>query len=76
LRIFPVGIVISSCFPTQPFFQIAQYLSERGFAVLRYDKSGVGENHAISDRNVWRNATINDLIHDADEALAVLAQQP
>ena len=24
--------------PTQPFWQISQYLSERGFAVLRYDK--------------------------------------
>jgi uncharacterized protein len=62
--------------PTQPFFQIAQYLSERGFAVLRYDKRGIGENHTILDANVWRNATINDLIHDADEALAVLVQQP
>ncbi len=25
-------------YPPTPFFQIAQYLSERGFAVLRYDK--------------------------------------
>jgi uncharacterized protein len=24
--------------PAQPFWQISQYLSERGFAVLRYDK--------------------------------------
>jgi uncharacterized protein len=28
--------------PLTPFWQIAQYLSERGFAVLRYDKRGVG----------------------------------
>jgi hypothetical protein len=28
--------------PSTPFWQIAQYLSERGFAVLRYDKRGVG----------------------------------
>jgi uncharacterized protein len=28
--------------PPTPFWQIAQYLSERGFAVLRYDKRGVG----------------------------------
>jgi uncharacterized protein len=62
--------------PTQPFFQIAQYLSERGFAVLRYDKRGVGANFTILDSNVWGNATINDLIHDADKALAVLVQQP
>lgn len=27
---------------TRPFFQIAEYLSERGFAVLQYDKRGVG----------------------------------
>ena len=26
----------------KPFWEIAQYLSERGFAVLRYDKRGVG----------------------------------
>src|SRR4051794_16636191 len=26
----------------KPFLEIAQYLSERGFAVLRYDKRGVG----------------------------------
>jgi hypothetical protein len=24
-------------YPPVPFFEIAQYLSERGFAVLRYD---------------------------------------
>ena len=30
--------------PHTPLWQIAQYLSERGFAVLRYDKRGVGAN--------------------------------
>src|SRR6266496_1518150 len=30
--------------PPTPLLQIAQYLSERGFAVLRYDKRGVGTN--------------------------------
>ena len=30
--------------PATPFWQIAQYLSERGFAVLRYDKRGIGAN--------------------------------
>ena len=29
----------------KPYWQITQYLSERGFAVLRYDKRGVGANH-------------------------------
>lgn len=26
----------------RPFFQISEYLSERGFVVLKYDKRGVG----------------------------------
>jgi uncharacterized protein len=56
--------------------QIAQYLSERGFAVLRYDKRGVGANYTIADKNVWGNMTFNDLKHDAQKALAVLIQQP
>ena len=30
-----------------PYWQIAQYLSERGFAVLRYDKRGIGANNTI-----------------------------
>jgi pimeloyl-ACP methyl ester carboxylesterase len=62
--------------PTQPLLQIAKYLSERGFAVLRYDKRGVGGNLTIADKNVWGNATINDFIHDAENALNVLMQQP
>src|SRR5215212_9323316 len=62
--------------PTQPLLQIAKYLSERGFAVLRYDKRGVGGNLTIVDKNVWANATINDFIHDAGKALNVLTAQP
>ena len=61
--------------PPTPFWQIAQYLSERGFGVLRYDKRGVGGNLTI-DQNVWGNATVNDLIHDAEKALNILIQQP
>ena len=61
--------------PLTPYLQIAQYLSERGFAVLRYDKRGVGANNTI-DHNVWGNATVNDLIHDAEKALNVLRLQP
>jgi pimeloyl-ACP methyl ester carboxylesterase len=61
--------------PLTPLWQMAQYLSERGFAVLRYDKRGVGANFTI-DQNVWGNATVNDLIHDAEKALNVLIQQP
>jgi uncharacterized protein len=61
--------------PPTPLWQIAQYLSERGFVVLRYDKRGAGANFTI-DQNVWGNATINDLIHDAEKALKILTMQP
>ena len=61
--------------PPTPYWQIAQYLSERGFAVLRYDKRGVGANYTIN-QNVWGNTTINDLIQDSKRALNVLIQQP
>jgi pimeloyl-ACP methyl ester carboxylesterase len=61
--------------PPTPLWQIAQYLSERGFAVLRYDKRGVGANFTIN-QNVWGNATSNDLIQDSKKALNVLIQQP
>jgi pimeloyl-ACP methyl ester carboxylesterase len=60
----------------QSFFQIAEYLSERGFAVLRYDKRGVASNFTLSDTNVWGNVTFNDLKEDAEKALSVLLQQP
>ena len=56
--------------------QIAQYLSERGFGVLRYDKRGVGTNNTILDSDIWINATANDLINDSKKALNVLIKQP
>jgi uncharacterized protein len=58
------------------FWQIAQYLSERGFVVLRYDKRGVGENGTIIETNVWGNATFDNLKNDAARALDVLIEQP
>jgi uncharacterized protein len=59
------------------FWQISQYLSERGFAVLRYDKRGIGAtSYTISNSSVWGNATANDFMHDAQKALNVLIQQP
>jgi uncharacterized protein len=60
----------------RPFFDIAEYLSERGFAVLQYDKRGIGANMTISDNNVWGNITVTDLINDAQKALNTLIQQP
>ena len=61
---------------SKPFWQISQYLSERGFAVLRYDKRGVGANSQIIDNNIWGNLTFDDLKNDAEIALGVLTQQP
>ena len=59
-----------------PLLQIAQYLSERGFRVLQYDKRGVGTNNTILDPSIWINATANDLIKDSKKALNVLMKQP
>ena len=61
---------------TKPFWQISQYLSERGFAVLKFDKRGVGENFTILNPNVWGNNTIDHQIQDGKKALNVLVQQP
>lgn len=58
------------------FWQIAQYLSERGFAVLRYDKRGTGDNGTIVNNTLWGNTTYNDLKQDAQKAVNVLLQQP
>ncbi|MBD0360413.1 MAG: hypothetical protein ICV56_06845, partial [Nitrososphaeraceae archaeon] len=66
----------SKIYPSTPLFQIAEYLSDRGFVTLRYDKRGIGTNHTILDSNVWGNLTINDIEQDANKALAVLTQQP
>lgn len=67
----------SKIYPSsQTYFDIAKYLSERGFAVLKYDKRGVDSNHTVIDSNVWGNTTIGDLKHDAEKALTVLLQQP
>ena len=58
------------------FLQIAEYLSERGFVVLRYDKRGVGENTTVLNPDVFGNATLQKLQGDAEVALDVLLQQP
>jgi pimeloyl-ACP methyl ester carboxylesterase len=72
-----LGLVLKNKpLPTQPLLQIAKFLSERGFAVLRYDKRGIGGNFTILDKNVWGNLTFNDLKQDAEKALNVLISQP
>ena len=62
--------------PTSIYSHMAEYLSDRGFVVLRYDKRGVGPNFTISDSNAWGNLTFNNLKQDAEKALSVLLQQP
>lgn len=61
---------------SKPLGEISNYLSERGFAVLKYDKRGIGQYGEIKDKNLWKNITVNDLIRDAEKALSVLIQQP
>ena len=58
------------------FWQISQFLSERGFVVLKYDKRGNGENGTIVNNNLWENMTFNDLKQDAQKAVNVLIRQP
>ena len=62
--------------PSRLAFDIAEYLSERGFAVLQYDKRGFGANLTVLDSNVFGNITVDDLIQDTDKVLNVLVQQP
>ena len=75
---FPGVLLISGAVPGRlPIPELAPYLSERGFAVLQYDKRGTnGVNNTIIDPNIWGNMTVNNLIHDAEKALNVLIQQP
>ena len=60
----------------RPFFDVAQYLTERGYAVLQYDKRGFVANMTILDNNVWENITVDYLIRDAQKALDLLTKQP
>jgi alpha-beta hydrolase superfamily lysophospholipase len=60
----------------RPFYDIAEFLSERGFVVLQYDKRGIGANATILDNNVWGNITFDDLARDAQKALDILLKQP
>ena len=54
-----------------PFKQIAEYLSKRGFAVLRYDDRGVG--NSTGD---YLKAKEQDFIQDAEASLRFLLTRP
>ena len=62
--------------PSRPFLQIAEYLSSRGIAVLRFNKRGVGLNGTILNASVVSNATYQNYKGDAEKALKVLIAQP
>jgi alpha-beta hydrolase superfamily lysophospholipase len=62
--------------PSRPFLQIAEYLSSRGFAVLRFNKRGVGLNDTILDAGVINNTTYQAFKSDSQKALQVLKAQP
>lgn len=78
--IFPgagAGSIITPSYSKVLYYgHLAEYLAERGFAVLKYDKRGVGPNLTISDSNVWGNLTFDNMKHDAEKALSVILQQP
>jgi pimeloyl-ACP methyl ester carboxylesterase len=61
---------------SRPFLQIAEYLSERGVTVLRYNKRGIGLDGTVLDEDVVVNTTFPDLLQDAEKALEALIGQP
>ncbi len=69
-------IVTGSSEPSRPFLQIAEYLSSRGIAVLRFNKRGVGLNGTILNASIVNNATYENYKSDAEKALKVLIAQP
>jgi uncharacterized protein len=73
---FPAAILIAGSGPHdrdenlashKPFLVLADFLTRKGIAVLRYDKRGIGASTGILD-----NATTLDLAGDAQAALAYL----
>ncbi len=77
---FPAAILVSGSGPQdrdetlfghKPFLVIADYLTRRGIAVLRYDDRGVGES-----RGDFASATSADFASDARAAVAFLRRRP
>lgn len=55
----------------RPFFDIADRLTQAGFAVLRYDDRGAGESTGD-----FALATTDDFVDDANAAIAYLRERP
>jgi uncharacterized protein len=73
---FPAAILLAGSGPLdrdaadsghRPFLILADYLTRKGIAVLRYDKRGIGKSTGNND-----NATTADFASDAEAALAFL----
>lgn len=73
---FPVVVLIAGSGPQdrdetifghKPFLVIADYLTRNGFAVLRYDKRGIGQSKGDYDR-----ATVQDFTVDTEAAINYL----
>ncbi len=73
---FPAALLIAGSGPNdrdealashRPFLVLADHLTRKGIAVLRYDKRGIGESTGSTDK-----ATTLDLASDAQAALAYL----
>jgi len=76
---FPAAVLIAGSGPQdrdeavaghRPFFVLADYLTRKGIAVLRYDKRGIGKSTGNFDQ-----ATTEDFASDAAAALAYLKSQ-
>jgi len=61
--------------PAAPMKQIAEYLSERGYMVLRYNKRGTTRNATMADYAVYSKATVETFKSDAEKALQVLKNE-
>ncbi len=73
---FPAAILLSGSGPHdrdeslvghRPFLVLADYLTRKGIAVLRFDKRGIGKSTGD-----YANATMDDFASDAEAALAYL----
>jgi len=76
---FPAALLIAGSGPHdrdealanhRPFLVLADHLTRKGFAVLRYDKRGIGKSTGSADK-----ATTLDLAADAQAAIAYLKTQ-
>ena len=77
--LFPAVILIAGSGPNdrdetvfghKPFLVLADYLTRNGFAVLRYDKRGVGKSSGD-----YRKATTEDFASDVQAAIEFLKQR-